>query len=121
MLQFLLRPGVEIISRLSLSKKFWLIFILYLFPVGYISYYAITKHRASIAATNNEITTAEFIYLFKPVFVNMAKSRGLTNAYLNGNQGVQNRINDSRAKVDSQLGLITSAEVYRTLSDNIKK
>ncbi|TQV86545.1 methyl-accepting chemotaxis protein [Aliikangiella coralliicola] len=120
MLQLLLKPGLEIIGRLSITRKFLLIFILYLFPVGYVAYYAISKHQAAIAATQEELEHLELVNAFKPLFVNTAKSRGLTNAYLNGNESARSEISGVQALIDSQFSSITNHPVFEKLSAELK-
>jgi len=121
MLQLLLKPGIAIISRLSLGKKFFVIFLLYLVPVTYIAYYAITKHKVDIEKTEQEINHLEIIKLFRPVLVNTANSRGLSNAFLHGNTGVQTEINQVQNKVDRQLSNINNNTQFKSLGDDNKR
>ena len=119
MLQTLLKPGVSIASRLNLTRKFLLIFILYLFPVGYVAFYALTKHKTAIEATQNEIEHLQLLHEFKPLFVYMAKSRGLTNAYLNGNSKVKESINSNRQKVDTAINAIQNNPTYKSVKASV--
>ena len=120
MLQFLLKPGLEVISRLTIAQKFLLIFILYLFPVGYVAYYALTKHTTAINSTVEEINHLKLIDTFKPLFINIAKSRGLTNAYLNGNQAARSSISSVQANIDSQFSAITNHQHFNQLLPALK-
>lgn len=121
MLKLLLKPGIQIINQLSIVKKFVLIFILYLIPVAYIGHYAVTKHQKAITATQNEIQALKLINLFKPVFINIAKSRGLTNAWLNGNTSAQKKLQQTYANVDNQLQTILANKIYlSSLSDKTR-
>ena len=115
MLKLLLKPGIQIISRLSLAKKFIFIFMLYLVPVGYVAFYTVTKHSKQVTATQQEIQHLKLINIFKPVFVNMAQSRGLTNALLNGNKAVIHKIANAQTKVDSQLNTISNLASFMQL------
>ena len=120
MLQLLLKPGLKVFGQLNLSRKFILIFILYLFPVGYTAYYAVTKHKIDIDATQQEISYIRLIDQFKPIFVNMAKSRGLTNAFLNGDSSAQSQIAGIGSLVENQLKFVQSHSAYSDLSNQQK-
>ncbi len=120
MIETLLKPGIYIINRLSLPRKFLLIFILYLFPVGYITYYTLTKHQSNMVAVENESQHIILIAKFKPLFVNLAKSRGLTNAYLNGNANAKGQISQFRVIVDEQIALIRQSKTFGQLDSGIK-
>ncbi|WP_196140492.1 methyl-accepting chemotaxis protein [Aliikangiella sp. G2MR2-5] len=120
MIQHLLAPGTRVIGHLSLTRKFLLIFLLYLFPVTYITYYALTKHKIAIDNTQDEITSLALIHEFRPVFVNMAKSRGLTNAYLNGNQQTKSKAESARQIVDQSLASIASSKSMLNLRQSLK-
>jgi len=120
MLNFILSPGIQIVSRISIAKKFLLILLLYLIPVGYVAYYAINNHVADLAANSEEIETISLIKAFKPVFTNMDKSRGLTSIYLNGNSGVKQKIITNSEKVDTQLEKISRFPQFALLT-NVEK
>ena len=119
MFKSILQPGINFVGRLNLSKKFFLIFVLYLFPVGYVAYYAMSKHMTAINATENEVQHLKLLKKFKPVFINMAKSRGLTNAYLNGNESAKPQIDKFRSIVDSQFQSIQTDKAFNKLGGNI--
>jgi len=115
MLQLLLKPGVFIISHLTIARKFIFIFSLYLIPVGYVAYYAITKNQVAMQSTMQETVYLNTISQFEPVFVNMAKARGLTNAFLNGNESARPRISASRGIVDEQLTRLQNDKAFNAL------
>ncbi|MGB0495646.1 MAG: methyl-accepting chemotaxis protein, partial [Kangiellaceae bacterium] len=115
MLKLLLAPGVTIVNQLSIGKKFALIFILYLIPVGYVAHYALTNHGKEINDVQIEIEKLSVIGSFKPVFENMAKSRGLTNSFLNGNQSVKANIESAGDKVNTQLNTIRNLPEFSNL------
>lgn len=115
MFKILFSPGIHLISKISIAKKFIVIFVLYLIPVTYVAYYAINKHAVSLDATKQEIRKIELIKSFQPVFTNMAKTRGLTNAYLNGNLTVKSKITEVVSKSNNQISQISSSSEYDRL------
>ncbi len=119
MISTLLKPGVKLVGKLSLTQKFFVIFILYLFPVGYITYYSLTKHTVTIKLITNEKQTLNLVNSFKPVFISLAKSRGLTNAFLNGNNQAKSSIQTERALIDQQLLKIQADPVFKQQDSSI--
>jgi len=120
MLKLILSIGIKIVSRISIAKKFALIFVLYLIPVGYVAYYAVNTHLVNIDATKQEISKLALIHAFKPVFNNIAASRGLTNSLLNGNNGIKNKINGKIQLVNQQLENISHLEAFKHLTNEEK-
>jgi len=120
MFKLLISPGIYFISKISIAKKFIVIFALYLIPVGYVAHYAINNHVASLDATEQEIDRIELIKSFQPIFTNMAKTRGLTNAYLNGNLAVKSKITNAISKADNQISQIASHSEYARLPSIVK-
>ncbi|MDQ7049429.1 MAG: methyl-accepting chemotaxis protein [Enterobacterales bacterium] len=120
MFKLILSLGIQIVSRISIAKKFSLIFVLYLVPVGYVAYYAVTNHLVNIRATEQELSKLSLIRAFKPVFSEIAASRGLTNAYLNGNSKVENKINSEVDLVNQQFKVISQHEAFNNLSSEDK-
>ena len=116
MFKLLLSPGIQIISRFSIAKKFILIFILYLIPVGYVAYYAVTNHSKALNETQQEIQKLKIISAFKTVFSKMALSRGLSEAYNSGNQSVSAKLNTAVEKVNDQLARIENLAQFSELT-----
>ncbi len=115
MLKLLLSPGIKVVSQLSIAKKFALIFTLYLIPVGYVAHYTLTKHSQEIEKTNQEIEKLTIINTFKPILENMAKSRGLTHAFLNGNQSVKNDIDSTTQILKKKLDTLINLDTFKDL------
>jgi len=116
MIKLLLSFGIQIVSRLSIANKFVLIFVLYLIPVGYVAYYAITEHQKEIDTTQQEIEKLDIIKEFSPLISALAKSRGLTNSYLNGNPGIKNKISQVSEVISSQLTTIRNHSQFSLLT-----
>ncbi len=116
MFKLLLSPGIYFISKISIAKKFIVIFVLYLIPVGYVAYYAITNQMVSLGATKQEIRKIVLIKSFRPDFTNIAKTRGLNNAYLNGNLTVKSKIVEVVSKASNQISQIANSAEYANLA-----
>lgn len=118
MLKLLLAPGVKIVSQLQIATKFSLIFLLYLIPVAYVAHYAITEHSVNIESTQQEIEKLELISSLKPIFTNIAKSRGLTNSYLHGHKAIKPNIINAIQKADSQFYKVENKAAFAHLTNN---
>ncbi len=111
---------MEVIRRLSIARKFLLIFILYLIPVGYVALNTINKNSASLDIVQQEINELQLINLFRSTLTSMAAVRGLTNAYLNGDVSVKIKISQLAEEVDLQFNLIKKNKNYSDLYANQK-
>ncbi len=116
MFKLLLSPGIYFISKISIAKKFIVIFVLYLIPVSYVTYYAINNHKISLDATNQEIRKIELIKSLQPVSTNMGKTRGLNNTYLNGDLAVKSDLTEVISQVGQQLNQIANLEEFENLT-----
>ena len=109
----LLAPGVAIINRLNFPGKFALIFILFLIPIVYLSFSSYVEHKTEIDKILKEETGIKYITAIRPLFEHMAQTRGMTNAYLNGNTDFKNKIENKRQLVKQELDslLITESKL----------
>jgi len=82
-------PATTLFNRISIVQKFILILILYVIPVLYITYSTVTENTNRMTLINTERQGLFFIQKISPLFKYIAQSRGLTNAYLNGNAAVK--------------------------------
>ena len=113
-----LAPSTALMNRLKLTWKFSLIFALYLIPIVYVVYISLTEHTRAIDQVELEQQGLEYMQQLRPLLVNIAQTRGMTNAYMNGKNELLPKINDKRAevarlinrllKVDQQLGKVLS-------------
>ncbi len=115
----ILAPSTALMNRLKLTRKFSLIFALYLIPIIYVVYISLTEHSRAIDQVKLEQQGLQYMQQLRPLFVNIAQTRGMTNAYMNGKKELLPKINDKRSevsrlisrllKVDQQLGKILSS------------
>lgn len=120
MLNILLKPGIEIISRLSISKKFLVVFALSLVPVCYSVYYAVAKSQITVSSTVNEITHLQLIKEIKPLLIDLHMASGLTSRYLDGDKNLESQLTDTQNKVSRQLEIIQAQDSYQLLSETLK-
>jgi methyl-accepting chemotaxis protein len=106
----ILTPGTAILNRLSFTGKFALIFILFLIPITYLSYSSYIDHQVEINQVDKEEIGLKYIAAVRPLFEHMAQTRGMTNAYLNGNTSFKNKIENKRQTVKQELVALLAIE-----------
>lgn len=106
----LLYPSVVILNRLTFTWKFTLIFALYLVPVFYVAYVALTEHAQTIHKTKVERQGLKYMTSLRPLFENMAQTRGMTNAYLNGKEELKEKIISKRQLVIKELAVLMETD-----------
>lgn len=109
-LAVLLSPAIALMNKMSLPSKFALIFVLFFVPVSYTAYVSTTEQLNII--DNMEIEKKGLVYMqaLRPLFENIATTRGMTNAYLNGNTSLKNKIYQRRNKVDAELAALLEVD-----------
>ena len=122
MISKLLYPSVVILNRLSFTWKFALIFALYLVPVFYVAYVALTEHSQTIHKTEVERQGLKYMSSLRPLFAHMAQTRGMTNAYLNGKDALKQEIITKRQLVMKELSVLldTDAQLGAVLKTSNK-
>ena len=105
-----LAPSIAILNRLKFTHKFALIFALYLVPVFYVAYVALTEHAQTIHKTKVERQGLKYMTSLRPLFEHMAQTRGMTNAYLNGKVALKDKIISKRELVRKELTVLIEAD-----------
>jgi len=106
----LLAPAIAILNRLNFPSKFALIFILFLIPIVFVSYISYTEHQAEIDKAIKEEVGVKYLAATRPLFEHMAQTRGMTNAYLNGNTDFKTKIENKRKIVKQELEQLLATE-----------
>ena len=114
----LLSPSVAILNKLKFTWKFALIFTLYLIPVAYVVFISLTEHTKAIDVAELERDGLQYMVSLRPLFEHMAQTRGMTNAYLNGNSDLLQKINARRSIVNKELSTLLNVDAQ--LSDVLK-
>lgn len=103
-------PGIQIMDRLSFRKKILFLAVVFLVPVAWLMTMYISEHLSLIQFSEKERVGANYLKTIFPVIKNSAKIRGLTNAYLNGNQAVKPELDKTVETVSSLLVSIAAKE-----------
>ncbi|MET1253995.1 methyl-accepting chemotaxis protein [Aliikangiella sp. GXAS 311] len=105
MLSTLLKPGLALFNRISLAKKFIFIFVLYLFPVGYITNYTLSKHLNAIDTIRAEKQSLDHITGLKTLLVKLVNLRSIESLQRSG-QNRQSEITRLRTEIVQQIRLL---------------
>ncbi|MFY0675971.1 MAG: hypothetical protein JXR18_01680 [Neptuniibacter sp.] len=101
-------PATKLMGNMKYPAKFSLVSILFLIPLVLTVLLYWGEVSRNIDLTREELQGIELIQLTEPLVVNIGQHRGLTNALLNGNSGVESKVLDRRGKVDKALADLSS-------------
>lgn len=101
-------PATKLMGNMKYPAKFSLVSILFLIPLFLTVLLYWGEVSRNINLTREELQGIELIQLTEPLVVNIGQHRGLTNALLNGNSGVESKVLDRRGKVDKALADLSS-------------
>lgn len=96
-------PAAALMDRFRYSAKFSIIFIIVFIPLIVLSYLLVSSITDEIAFFENERSGLVYIQSVRPLLEHMPQHRGMTNAFLNGEQGFRQKILDKRKVVDDLL------------------
>ncbi|MGB0203547.1 MAG: methyl-accepting chemotaxis protein [Neptuniibacter sp.] len=102
-MSLLISPATKLMGNIKYPAKFSLVSVLFLIPLVLTVVLYWGEVSRNIDLTREELKGIELIQLTEPLVVNIGQHRGLTNALLNGNSGVESKVLDRRAKVDKAL------------------
>ncbi len=85
--------------NLSLAVKFSVVLMLFLLPTAAFVYLYTTDRLQEVAFHERQIEGLKYVTPFKDLNVKMAEHRGMTNAYMNGNTSLQEKILERRKQV----------------------
>ncbi len=89
----------NVFCNLGLAVKFSVVLMLFLLPITAFVYLYTADRLQEIAIQERQIEGLAYVLPFKDLNVKIAEHRGMTNAYLNGNQSLQPGILESRKQV----------------------
>lgn len=102
-MSLLISPATKLMGNIKYPAKFSLVSVLFLIPLVLTVVLYWGEVSRNIDLTREELEGIELIQLTEPLVVNIGQHRGLTNAFLNGNSGVESKVLDRRMNVDKAL------------------
>ncbi len=117
-LQLLLNPSVRFFNRLKFPVKFTLVGALCVFLIMALCLGLVVEYNKKIEIGNNHSQALKYVAALRPLTEYMAQTRGLTNAYLKGEDGLKDLVIEKRALVDEYF--IELGSVDAELGDMFK-
>ena len=100
-LEGLFSPAEGIMNRLRFPKKFVLISLVFSIPIFALSYLYLSVLTDEIEFIEKEKIGVEYVITMRSLVEYIPKHRGMTNAYLNGNESFKPKIMDVRMIIDA--------------------
>lgn len=104
------RPIISLLNQLNFTIKFTLIFVLFLMPIAYFSYSKFDELSDRIQVAEKEKLGIEYLISLRPIYTNMAKTRGMTNAFLNGEVDLETKIKSMRDKIEKYFSNLEAVD-----------
>ncbi len=117
--QSLLSPVIRILNKLRFSHKFILISMIFLLPLLALSVGLVLGDNQKIQTIHNRQLALDYLAALRPLSEQIAQTRGMSNAFLNGKLELESKIMDKRSSVDEKLKILTDIDsrmgnVYET-------
>jgi len=96
----LFAPAKAAMGRLHYLHKFVLIFVIFLIPLGILSSILFRSITQDVQFLEQERRGVEYIGVLRPLLEKIPQHRGMTNAYLNGDDSFKDKIGAIRSDID---------------------
>lgn len=103
-------PAIALMNQLSFSKKMLLISIAFITPLVITSYFLVSEEMVAINFAEKELTGLEYILPVKQLIQHFPEHRGMTNAYLSGNESFKAKILAKRKQLAEDIQLIDEVD-----------
>ncbi|AAK81609.1 methyl-accepting chemotaxis protein [Clostridium acetobutylicum] len=111
-------PGIRLMNKLKYSKKFLLIFMVFLVPLVAILTFLINQLNNDVTVSDKQIKGLNYINETTLLLKHVQQHRGLTLMFINGNVTVKDKIIAKEAEVKSDITAINKLnEEYKTKID----
>ena len=99
----LFTPGINLLNNMGFARKFQLLFIVFLLPVGYGAITIYNNQMAVIDAADGEVRGYDAYAELHPLRVLAAKHRGTAAQWLNGNAAAKSDLAGLERDIDKQF------------------
>ncbi len=106
----LFKPATVLMDRFRYPVKFGVILVLVIIPLVTLSYLLISNINDEIKFFENERRGISYIKAVRPLLEHMPQHRGMTNAYLNGDNSFRDKITAKRKQIDQHLEELTTLD-----------
>ncbi len=99
-------PATALMNKLNCSKKMLLISIAFITPLLITLYLLFSEQMIAVKFAENEITGVEYIVPVRQLIQHFPEHRGMTNAYLAGNESFKAKILAKRKQLAEDIRLV---------------
>jgi len=99
-------PATALMNKLNCSKKMLLISIAFITPLLITLYLLVSEQMIAVKFAENEITGVEYIVPVRQLIQHFPEHRGMTNAYLAGNESFKAKILAKRKQLAEDIRLV---------------
>ncbi len=117
-MQFLLAPAVSLLNHLRYPQKFLLVGMIMLIPMLTMGWLLVTESNKTIVSLNSERDGLAYIQGVRPLIEHIPQHRGMSGAFLNGNDGFRRQMESKQAEIDGFFSQL--AEVDRRLGQRLQ-
>ena len=103
-------PATALMNQLSCSKKMLLISIAFITPLVITVYLLVSEQLETIKFSQNEQVGVEYIVPVRLLIQHFPEHRGMTNAYLSGNESFKSKILAKRKQIADDIRLIDQVD-----------
>jgi len=105
-------PATALMNQLSCSKKMLLISMAFIIPLLITLYFLVSDHLETIKFSQNEQLGVEYIVPVRQLIQHFPEHRGMTNAYLSGNESFKIKILEKRKQIADDIRLIDQVDQH---------
>ena len=118
-MKFLFKPVINLMNRLKFTRKFTLIFIIFLIPLLTTNGYIISRLNQEVKLRDGQKKAVEYNVYLRALIKNTQEHRGMSSAYLNGDTSFKEKIKSQQALADEIIKNIDSLDGrYGTFLDS---
>ena len=111
----LLAPGIAVLNRLRYPFKFTLVGLLMIIPLLVLASILIADQRQTVASLHSEHNGMEYISALRPLIEHIPQHRGMSGAFLNGDQSFRGKMESKQGEIDGMFARL--AQMDRELGD----
>ena len=117
-MQMLLAPGMALLNRLRFPFKFLLVGVIMFIPLLTMSWLLIQGNVKEIDGLKSERNGLSYITAIRPLLEHIPQHRGMSGAFLNGDQSFRRQMESKQGEVDAMFNRLT--EVDRGLAEALE-
>jgi len=103
-------PATAILNKMSISKKMWLISIVFLIPLVIVQVLLLNQQIEEIEFAENEQLGLRYIVVLRQLVQHFPEHRGMTNAYLSGAKHLKSKITAKRQQIVKDIAAIDAVD-----------